>query len=64
MRALRTACAAVAALVLAGCAAGSARTAPAPPANGREGDALNRYAQQGQVGPCRARRGRNTAGRP
>ncbi|MFD9977235.1 hypothetical protein ACFWZR_23550 [Streptomyces sp. NPDC059017] len=64
MRALRTACAAVAALVLAGCAAGSARTAPAPPANGREGDALIRYAQQVLVDRCLAGRGLTTAGRP
>ncbi|TLQ43582.1 hypothetical protein [Streptomyces marianii] len=64
MRALRTACAAVAALVLAGCAAGSARSAPDPPANGRERAALIRYAQKVLVDRCLAERGLTTAGKP
>ncbi|MCZ7457817.1 hypothetical protein [Streptomyces sp. WMMC940] len=64
MRTLRTACAAVAALVLAGCAGGPVRTAPDPPAGGREQDALIRYAQKVLVDRCLAERGLTTEGKP
>ncbi|WP_432074755.1 hypothetical protein [Streptomyces wuyuanensis] len=67
MRSLRTACAAVAALVLVGCAAGPSGPAPpAPvlPAAERDQDALIRYAQRVLVDGCLDRQGLAVAGEP
>ncbi|MEU2495220.1 hypothetical protein [Streptomyces sp. NPDC007883] len=64
MRALRTACAAVAALVLAGCAAESSPPTARPPATEREQDALVRYAQRVLVDRCLAGQGLDAARKP
>ncbi|TFE58501.1 hypothetical protein E3E14_01260 [Streptomyces sp. ICN441] len=64
MRALRTACAAVAALVLAGCATAPARPAPGPPAAEGRRDALIRHAQRILVDRCLAGQGLTSARKP
>ncbi|MFG3307801.1 hypothetical protein [Streptomyces wuyuanensis] len=63
MRSLRTACAAVAALVLVGCAAETSGPAPVPRA-AEEQDALIRYAQRVLVDECLDRQGLAVAREP
>ncbi|MFD8194913.1 hypothetical protein [Streptomyces wuyuanensis] len=63
MRSLRTACAAVAALVLAGCSSGPSGP-PVPPAAERDRDALIRYAQRVLVDGCLDRQGLAVAREP
>ncbi|MFI1465825.1 hypothetical protein [Streptomyces wuyuanensis] len=64
MRGLRTACAAVAALLLVGCAAEPSGPAPVPPAAERDQDALIRHAQRVLIDGCLDRQGLAVARKP